>query len=137
MPQGCFPVLLITLRSFLILRGHSILPKRRNPEYSGFRTFFLPLSMPSNNHSQIDPKCLTISQYQDNTASVPCPSPSTRRLTQNAKKNHNIRIPTPPVHHWTTCMPSHNTIHKINPTCHTRHADDCKTLHGPYCKSCK
>ena len=45
MPQGCFPVLLITLRSFLILRGgtHSILPKRRNPEYSGFRTFFLPL----------------------------------------------------------------------------------------------
>ena len=45
MPQGCFPVLLITLRSFLILRGgtHSILPKRRNPEYSGFRTFFFPL----------------------------------------------------------------------------------------------
>ena len=48
MPQGCFPVLLITLRSFLILRGgtHSILPKRRNPEYSGFRTFFYPWPPP-------------------------------------------------------------------------------------------
>ena len=44
--QGCFPVLLITLRSFFILRGgtHSILPKRRNPEYSEFRTLFLPLA---------------------------------------------------------------------------------------------
>ena len=48
MPQGCFPVLLITLRSFFVLRGgtHSILPKRRNPEYSEFRTFFLPLPHP-------------------------------------------------------------------------------------------
>ena len=45
MPQGCFPVLLITLRSFFVLRGgtHSILPKRRNPEYSEFRRLFLSL----------------------------------------------------------------------------------------------
>ena len=47
MPQGYFPVLLITFRSFLVLRGgtHSILPKRRNPEYSEFWRFFLSLGV--------------------------------------------------------------------------------------------
>ena len=45
MPQGYFPVLLVTFRSFLVLRGgtHSILPKRRNPEFSEFWRFFLSL----------------------------------------------------------------------------------------------
>ena len=43
-PKAVFPVRLITLRSFSVWRGgtHSILAKRRNPEYSEKCDFFYP-----------------------------------------------------------------------------------------------
>ena len=42
------------------MRGgtHSILPKRRNPEYSEFRTFFLPLGGGANLTVSLTVRCL-------------------------------------------------------------------------------
>ena len=67
MPQGRFPVLLITLSSFLILRGgtHSILPKRRNSEYSGFRTFYLPLNDGSSIDLEAEEECRSIDDEEE------------------------------------------------------------------------